>query len=145
MTTDPIGNPPSKGIVQYINPDGLLKNPSFTQLAVVSGPVKTVYIGMQNAVDANRNIIGKGDIAAQTEQVLKNIDICLEAAGARPEHIVQWNIYVAQGQPILPAFSVGERWLGNRPNPPLNSVIIVAGFIPPDFLVGIDAIAVVPL
>jgi len=141
----PTGNPPTNGNVQFINPDGLLKNPSFTQLAVVSGPVRTIYIGMQNAVDASRNIIGKGDIAAQTEQVLKNIDICLDVAGAKPEHVVQWNIYVAQGQPIQPAFSVGERWLGNRPNPPLNSVVIVAGFIPPDFLVGIDAIAVVPL
>ncbi len=140
----PAENPLSNGIVQYINPEGLLKNPAFTQLAVVSGPVKIVYIGMQNAVDASRNIIGKGDIAAQTEQVLKNIQICLDAAGARPEHIVQWNIYVVEGQPIQPAFAVGQRWWGNRPNPPLNSVIIVAGFTPPDFLIGIDAIAVVP-
>ncbi len=100
---------------------------------------------MQNAVDASRNIVGKGDIAAQTEQVLKNIDICLEAAGARREHVIQWNIYVAQGQPIQPAFQAGERWLGNRPNPPANSVIFVASFVPPDFLVGIDAIAVVPI
>ena len=138
-------NTVSNGTVQYINPEGLLKNPAFTQLAVVSGPAKTVYIGMQNAVDASRNIIGNGDIAAQTEQVLKNIQICLDAAGAKPEHIVQWNIYVAQGQPIQAAAAVGQRWWGNRPNPPLNTVVFVAGFSPPDFLVGIDVIAVVPL
>lgn len=137
-------NTSSMGSVRYINPEGLLKNPAFTQLAVVSGPVKTVYIGMQNAVDGSRNIIGKGDIAVQTEQVLKNIQVCLDAAGAKPEHIVQWNIYVAQGQPIQPAFAAGQRWWGNRPNPPLNTVIIVAGFTPPDFLIGIDAVAVIP-
>jgi enamine deaminase RidA (YjgF/YER057c/UK114 family) len=140
-----IENAGSNGTVQYINPEGLLKNPAFTQLAVVSGPARTVYIGMQNAVDASRNIIGKGDIAAQTEQVLKNIQICLDAAGAKPEHIVQWNIYVAQGQSVQAAAAVGQRWWGNRPNPPLNTVIIVAGFSPPDFLIGIDAVAVVPL
>ena len=140
-----IENTVSNGTVQYINPEGLLKNPAFTQLAVVSGPVKTVYIGMQNAVDASRNIIGKDDIAAQTEQVLKNIQICLDAAGAKPEHIIQWNIYIAQGQPIQVAAAVGQRWWGNRPNPPLNTVVFVAGFSPPDFLVGIDVIAVVPL
>jgi enamine deaminase RidA (YjgF/YER057c/UK114 family) len=100
---------------------------------------------MQNAVDAAHNIIGKGDIAAQTEQVLKNIQTCLDAAGAKRDHIIQWNIYVLQGQPIEPAFAVGQRWWGNLPNPPLNTVIFVAGFSPPDFLVGIDAIAVVPL
>ena len=140
--------PPEKaaahGSIQHLNPDRLPRNPAFTQLVVVTGPVTTVYIGMQNAVDADRNIIGKGDIRAQTVQVLKNLQICLESAGARPEHIVRWNIYVAQGQPIQPAFEAGMHWWGSRPNPPANSVILVPGFTPPEFLVGIDAIAVVP-
>ncbi len=135
----------SSGNMQYINPDGLLKNPAFTQVAVVSGPVKTIYIGMQNAVDASQNIIGKGDIAAQTEQVLKNIDACLAAAGAKREHLIQWNIYIAQGESIQPAVRVGQLWWGNRPNPPLNSVFFVAGFSPSEFLIGIDAMAVIPI
>lgn len=135
----------TRGVVEYINPDGLPKNPAFTQVVAVAGPVKTVYIGMQNAVDASRNIVGKGDIAAQTVQVLKNLQTCLEAAGAKPEHLVHWNIYIAQGQPIQPAFEAGMRWWGNRPNPPANSVIFVPSFSPSDFLVGIDAVAVVPL
>ena len=131
--------------VQYINPAGLIKNPAFTQVVVASGPAKTVYVGMQNAAVPPDIIVGQGDIAAQTEQVLKNLEACLAAAGARPEHIVHWNIYIAQGQPIEPAFQVGMRWWGNRPNPPANSVIVVPGFVPPAFLIGIDAIAVVPL
>jgi len=135
---------PIDGSVQYLNPQGLLKNPAFTQAVVVTGSVKTVYIGAQNAVDASRNIIGKGDIAAQTEQVLKNVQICLEAAGARREHLIQWNIYIVQGQPIQPAFEVFQRWWGDRPDPPLNSVLFVAGLGHPDFLLGIDAIAVAP-
>lgn len=138
-------NPSQGGSVQYLNPDDLLKNPAFSQLVVVTGPVKTVYIGMQNAVDAARNIVGISDIAAQTEQVLKNIQTCLDAAGARREHIVQWSIYVAQGQPIQPAFAAGQRWWGDRPNPPANTVIIVPGFSPAEFLIGIEAIAAVPL
>ena len=133
-----------KGNVEHINPDGLIKNPAFTQVAVVTGQVKTVYIGAQNAVDGERNIVGKGDVAAQTEQILKNIDICLEAAGARREHIVSWAIYVAEGQRIEPAFEVGMRWWGGRPNPPLNNVTFVSGFQPNDFLISIEAIAVVP-
>ena len=143
MTGQP-ENTASHGSIQHLNPDGLPKNPAFTQAVVVTGPAKTIYIGMQNAVDASRTIIGKGDIAAQTEQVLKNIQACLEAAGARPGHIIQWNIYIAQGQPVQPAFEVGMRWWGSRPNPPANSVLFVSTFTPPDFLIGIDAIAVVP-
>ena len=76
-------------------------------VVTVSGPVKTVYIGAQNAVDGSRNIVGKGDIGAQTEQILRNIDICLAAAGARREHLISWNIYVAEGQDLAPAFEAG--------------------------------------
>jgi enamine deaminase RidA (YjgF/YER057c/UK114 family) len=135
---------PAKGSVQYLNPAGLSKNTAFTQVVAVSGPVKTVYVGAQTAIDASGTIVGKGDIAAQTDQILKNIDICLEAAGATREQLIQWTIYIVQGQPIQPAFEVFQRWWGNRPNPPANSVLIVVGLVPPDFLLGIDAIAVVP-
>lgn len=82
----------TQGQVQHLNPDGLIKNPAFTQVVVAAGLVKTLYIGMQNAVDGSRNIAGNGDIAAQTEQVLRNIDQCLQAGGARREHIVMWTI-----------------------------------------------------
>jgi enamine deaminase RidA (YjgF/YER057c/UK114 family) len=133
------------GSVQYVNPPGLPASPAYTQMVVASGPVKTIYIGMQNAVDAERHIVGKGDIAAQTEQALKNIQACLDAAGAKPEHIVLMNVYVQQGQSIQDGFGAFQRFWGARPNPPANSVIFVPAFTPPDFLVGIDAIAVIPL
>ena len=134
----------ARGSVQYLNPNTLPRNPAFTQVVVTTGPAKTIYIGMQNAVDVARNIIGKGDIKAQTNQVLNNLEACLEVAGAKPEHLVLWTIYIAQGQPIQDAFEAGMRWWGDRPNPPANSVIFVPTFTPPDFLIGIDAVAVVP-
>jgi enamine deaminase RidA (YjgF/YER057c/UK114 family) len=133
-----------KAAVEHINPDGLIRNPAFTQVVTVSGPAKTIYIGAQNAVDGNRNIVGRGDIGAQTEQILKNIDICLRAAGANKEHLISWNIYVAEGQDLEPAFHAGMKWWGDSPNPPLNNVMLVSGFVPDDFLISIEAIAVVP-
>jgi enamine deaminase RidA (YjgF/YER057c/UK114 family) len=133
------------GRVEHINPDGLIVNPAFTQVVTVSGPVKTVYIGAQNSVDGARNIVGKDDIGAQTEQICKNIDICLKAAGARKEHLISWNIYVAEGQDMRPAFEAGIRWWGNSGPTPLNNVMYVSGFSPADFLISIEAIAVVPL
>ena len=133
------------GRVEHVNPEGLNVNPAFTQVVTVTGPVKTVYIGAQNSVDGDRNIIGKGDIGAQTEQICKNIGICLESAGARKEHLISWNIYVAEGQDMRPAFEAGTRWWGNVSAPPLNNVMFVSGFWPADFLILIDAIAVVPL
>ncbi len=65
----------ARGSVQYINPPGLLKNRAYTQVVVASGPVKTVYVGAQTAVDDSGAIVGRGDVAAQTEQILRNMEV----------------------------------------------------------------------
>lgn len=136
--------PKGEGIVQYLNPDGLNKNPAFTNVVVVSGNVKTVYIGGQNALDGSGKIVGKGDIKAQTEQVMKNLIIALEASGAGLENIIKWNMYIVQGQPLQPGFEVFQHVWGHRPNPPAITMNFVAGLANPDFLLEMDAIAVVP-
>ena len=134
----------NEGQVHYLNPDSLNKNPAFSNVVVVSGPVKTVYVGGQDAVDASGAIIGKGDLKAQTEQVLKNIQAALAAAGAQPEHVIKWNIYVVQGQSLNVGFEAFQHVWGNPPNPPAVTMAFVAGLAHPDFLVEMDAIAVVP-
>lgn len=142
--TNKSGSTNSKGKVQYINPTTLPQNPAFTNVVTVTGSVKTVYIGGQNAVDASGAIVGKGDLKAQTEQILKNIQAALTAGGARPEHVVKWNIYVVQGQFVQEGFAAFQSVWGNRPNPPAISVLFVAGLAHLDFLAEMDAIAVVP-
>ena len=132
------------GQVQYMNPDTLNKNPAFTNVVVVSGSAKTLYVGGQNAVDASGTIVGKGDLKAQTEEVLKNIQTALSAGGAQLEHVIKWNLYVVQGQPLQEGFEVFQRVWGRRPNPPAITMAFVAGLANPDFLVEMDAIAVVP-
>jgi enamine deaminase RidA (YjgF/YER057c/UK114 family) len=130
--------------VQHLNPDTLHKNPAYSQAVVTTGNVKTVYVGGQNAVDASGAVVGKGDMAAQTEQILKNVEAALAAGGAKLEHVIKWNIYVVQGQPIQPAFEVYQRIWGNRAGPPLVTMAFVSGLASPDFLAEIEAIAVVP-
>jgi enamine deaminase RidA (YjgF/YER057c/UK114 family) len=133
-----------KAGVQHLNPEGLHRNPAYTQAVAVSGQVATVYVGGQNAVDASGNIVGKGDLRAQAERALRNVEIALAAAGARLEHVVKWNIYVLQGQPVQAGFEAFLAVWGPRPNPPAISVLFVAGLGHPEYLVEIDAIAVVP-
>ncbi len=133
------------GSVQYINPNGMVHNPAFSQVVVATGPAKLIFVGAQTPVDGAGTIVGKGDIALQTEQVLKNLETCLRAAGAGPERIAHWNIYVVRDQPVMPALEASMRWWGGRPNPPANSVVLVSGFpLLPDVLLAIDAVAVVP-
>jgi enamine deaminase RidA (YjgF/YER057c/UK114 family) len=134
----------NQGKVEHLNPEGLHQNPAFTQAVVVTGPAKTIYIGGQNAVDANGEIVGKGDMGAQSEQAIKNVTLLLEAAGATWENVIKWTIYVVQGQPITPGFEAFQKTWGKRPNPPAITVVFVAGLGNPDFLLEIEAIAVIP-
>ncbi len=133
------------GSVEHLNPEGLNQNPAFTNVIVVEGAAKTVYIGGQDAIDGTTGqIVGKGDFKAQVEQVFKNLLIALDAADAGLEHVVKWNLYVMRGQPLQIGFEVFRQVWGKRPNPPTITFMFVAGLANPDFLCEMDAIAVVP-
>jgi enamine deaminase RidA (YjgF/YER057c/UK114 family) len=144
MTNTP-NHAAAPGSVQHLNPETLHHNPAFSQAVAVSGAVKTVYIGGQNAVDASGAIVGRGDIGAQIEQVMQNIQAVLAAGGASLEHVIKWNVYLVQGQPLQPGFAVFQRIWNRRPNPPAITMVSVAGLANPDFLIEMDAIAAVPL
>lgn len=49
--------------IQHINPDGLSKNPAFSQIVTTQGSGKTIYIGGQDAVNTLGEIICKEDVA----------------------------------------------------------------------------------
>ncbi len=130
--------------IQYINPEGLNKNPAFSNVVVVPGGMKTVFIGGQDSVNADGKIIGKGDIKKQTEQVFKNLEIALKAVGAKFENIIKWNIYIVQGNDPRLAFEVSQHLLSGIKNKPAITVVFVSALAHPDFLVEIDAVAVIP-
>jgi len=114
MTERPDAADPATGSVRYVDPEGLHKNPAFTNVVVVEGPAKTVYVGGQDSVDASGNIVGKGDIAAQTEQVLANVRAALAAGGAEPEHVIKWNVLLVEGVSLQEGFSAKARWSSSR-------------------------------
>jgi enamine deaminase RidA (YjgF/YER057c/UK114 family) len=133
------------GHVELINPEGLVRSPAFSNVAVVSGPVRTIYVGGQDAVTAEGEIVGKGDLAAQTAQILANIETALAAAGAGLEHVVKWNVFVVEGQDFGAGYAVFQRVWGDRSNPPpLITGVVVKGLARPDYLAEMDAIAIVP-
>src|SRR6185436_6733621 len=129
--------------VQHLNPEGMHNNPAFTQAVVVEGPARTIYVGGQNAVSPDGTIVGVGDLAAQTEQVLANVETVLRAAGATIHDVIKWTLFIVQGQDIRPGFAAYQRAWGQHPNPPAISAAFVAGLAHPDYLVEIEAIAVV--
>ena len=135
----------TSGRVELLSPDGLVKSPAFSHVAVVSGAVRTIYIGGQDAVTADGQNVGKGDLAAQTTQILTNITTALAAAGAGPEHVIKWNLLLLEGQSIQDGFEAFQRaWPKLSGPPPLITAAFVSALGHPDWLVEMDAIAVVP-
>ena len=127
--------------IDFINPDGLLKNPAFSQIAITKGSGNTIYIGGQNAITKDLEIIGKGDITLQTEYILNNIETALHSCNASLDDLFKLTIYIVQGQDVRKGFAGAQSFLKKLKNPPVISGIIVAGLANPDYLVEIEAIA----
>ena len=129
---------------EHINPDGLFKSPAFSQVVTTQGNGKTIYIGGQNAINKDLEIIGKNDLSKQTEQIMLNLKITLESCGADFSDLVKLNIYLLQGQDARAGFEASQKFLGTISNPPIVTVVFVSGLGHPDYLVEIDAIAFIP-
>ena len=129
---------------EHINPTGLFSNPAFSQVVATQGKGKTIYIGGQNGVNKNADLVGTEDIATQTEQALKNIEIALKACGADYENLVKLNIYIVQGQDLRKSFEASRKILANLSNQPVVTVLFVAGLVNPNYLIEIDATAFIP-
>jgi enamine deaminase RidA (YjgF/YER057c/UK114 family) len=129
--------------ITHLNPARLPSNPAFSQGVAVDGPVRTIYVGGQNAVGPGGTIAGD-DVGTQTTQALRNLEAVLAEAGARLDDIVTWTIAVVDGQDLRAGFQASQEVWAARGAPPAISVHVVAGLANPAFLVEISAVAVVP-
>ncbi len=126
-----------------INPETLHRNPAFSQAIAVDCAHRTVYVGGQNAVDVDGNVVGEGDVAVQAEQVARNLQAALAAAGAGIDDIVKLTIYLVEPHSAFPAYEAFQRVWGMPATPPTISLLYVSGLFQPGFLLEVDAIAVV--
>jgi enamine deaminase RidA (YjgF/YER057c/UK114 family) len=115
----------------------------FSQVVIATGQ-KHVFISGQCAVDGRGKLVGKGDLAAQTEQVLKNIEGALRESGATFEHLVRMTIYVvdydASRRDVMQ--SVRDRFIPPDQGP-ASTLIGVSKLVSDDFLLEIEAQAIV--
>ena len=129
---------------EFINPDSLFPSleHGFSQIVAASGR-KTVYISGQTAWDAQKQIIGEDNLAQQTKQALRNVQTAVEAAGGTLADVVALRIYIVDYQPEK-ADAIGHALREFFPleNRPASTWIGVACLAVPDFLIEIEATAV---
>ena len=78
-------------LVKRTNPPTLSSPTSYTHVVEVSGPSKTIYIAGQTASDQNGVVVGASNMKAQAEQVFRNLEAALAAAGATFTDVVKSN------------------------------------------------------
>jgi enamine deaminase RidA (YjgF/YER057c/UK114 family) len=114
---------------------------AYTHVVVATGS-KTVYIADQEPEDAQGNLVGPGDLAAQADQVFANLGRALAAAGARPGQVARITIYVVHHRPeFLPVIEKACTGLFGD-HKPADTVVGVETLARPGYLVEVDAIAV---
>ena len=128
--------------ITYLNPEGMYQSPVFSQGIILPANARILLIGGQNGVNEKGEIVGKGDVVAQTRQALANLQRVLAAAGGRLEDLVKTTIIMQQDIDLNAAFGAWMAVWGQRPNPPTVTGFGVPGLANPDFLIEIEAQAV---
>jgi enamine deaminase RidA (YjgF/YER057c/UK114 family) len=103
---------------------------------------RTLYIAGQLALDADGNLVGAGDFRAQVEQVFVNLQARLAEADATFNDVVKLNYYLTDGSDLLPIREVRNRYV-NTDHPPASTLVVVKRLVREEYLIEVEAIAVV--
>jgi enamine deaminase RidA (YjgF/YER057c/UK114 family) len=126
------------------SPPELLPAKYFSNVLVAEpGPI--VFIAGQVPADADGNIVGKDDLLEQMRQVLRNVEIALKAAGATLEDLVKITAFIVGygGHVMDDVRNVRGEFFGDNVRP-TSSVYGVTALSNPDYLIEIEAVAILP-
>lgn len=126
--------------IERMNPPGLSTPTGYSHVVSARGG-RTIYIAGQVALDAKGQLVGKGDLAAQTRQVFENLSIALKAAGATFANVVKANTYMLDASQVAVVREIRPKYFSG--DLPASTLVQVPRLANPDFLIEIEVIAVV--
>jgi 2-iminobutanoate/2-iminopropanoate deaminase len=129
---------------EYVNPNSLFSSLShgFSQVVIASGK-KMVFISGQTAWDARKKIVGGDNVLEQARQALRNLQAAVEATGGTLKDVVALRIYIVDYQAENgTAVGTALREFFSPENPPASTWIGVSALAVPEFLIEIEATAV---
>ncbi|MEU6219378.1 RidA family protein [Streptomyces sp. NPDC047022] len=122
-------------------PDGVAPAAAYTHVVVGSG--RFVAVSGQLALDEDGKLVGDNDPAAQARQVFENLRRCLASAGATFGHVVKLTFFVTD-MAHMPAIRAARAEHIPDDRLPAASAVQVAALVRPEFLMEIEAYAVLP-
>jgi reactive intermediate/imine deaminase len=131
----------SKPSVAFVKSSALPPSPGYSQAVHVEGG-RTVYIAGQVAIDRSGAVVGGKDFRAQVQQTFENLEAALSAAGARFQDVVKLTSYFTDITQIPVFREVRDKFIDTR-QPPATTAVEVRRLFREDFLIEVEAIAVV--
>ena len=128
--------------VQLLAPEGMPKAVGYTQVVTVTGG-KTVFISGQVALDKSGHVVGRDDFRLQIQQVFENLKAAVEAAGGSFHDVIKLNSYVLDASHLSEFREVRDKYIDLQ-NPPASTTVQVSRLFRPEFMVEVEAVAVVP-
>jgi enamine deaminase RidA (YjgF/YER057c/UK114 family) len=125
---------------RFINPPSLVKPTGYTHV-VVAPDGRTVYIAGQVAFDSAGQLVGSGDFRAQAEQVFRNLDRALSSVGGSPQDVVKTTTFITDLKYVPTLREVRSKHL-DAGHPPASTLLVVSSLARPEFLIEIEAVAV---
>ena len=126
--------------LRHVRPPASPQAPRYSHAVVVDGG-PLIFVSGQVAYDAQRRLVGKGDMRAQTRQVFENLKAVLEDAGSDLAHVVRLNTYLTDMSQLEAHRAVRNEYL-DAGNPPASTLVGVARLVDPDLLLEVEAVAV---
>jgi enamine deaminase RidA (YjgF/YER057c/UK114 family) len=128
---------------EFLNPPSLPKTHGWTHVVATRGGT-TIHISGQAALDAAGNLVGTGDLKRQTEQTFENLRLALAAAGATWKDVVATRLYVVNLKPEhVPILREVRARYVSAEHPPASTLVGVSALVGADWLIEIEATAVV--
>jgi len=131
-----------QSVLTFVKSDTLPPAPGYSQAAVVTRG-RLIYIAGQVALDHSGQLVGAGDFRAQVKQTFENLKAALAANGATFDNVVKLNSYFLDIKQA-PAFREVRDQYVNVANPPVSTAVEVRRLVRDEWLIEIEAIAVVP-
>ena len=125
---------------KIIAPEKLSKPLGIYSEAVIAEGKRLLFISGMTARDKDGNIVGKGDMKAQTRQALENIKAILETVGATFDQIVKVTVFITDMSRFKEIHEVRAQYF--KKDYPASTMVQVSGLVSPELLIEIEAIAV---
>ncbi len=125
--------------LRFPNPPELATPPGYTHVVEATGG-RTIYVAGQVARNRSGDVVGPGDMAAQTRQVFENLKVALESVGAGFGDVVKLNYYLTDISQIGVVREVRDEYLDAQ-RPPASTVVEVPRLVQEEFLIEVEAVA----